>query len=1061
MRKATLLTVMVLLGLTFSMAREVTLGPDLRYVVEKKSTTRTTQESVTPWSHKVELSSEVGAVTSIMDRENNISSLEMPNSTEGATFESLLEYVNWGGDGFSYGGFGFDATDSALTWFRPSTEAKITQAHIIFSDDSDWSGATARLELYSIKADWQDGNGDGEYDFSQLDWVVGDDGPHDSLLWFVNIPVVDVGINFTYTIDLPDGGYDIGSSDFALVLGIPANVPGGQIYYSPFWSDRGQYHSFKYYHGAAGWKSRLNFIMMATVDYYGDPPPFISDELDLDDVYLSDDPGPYEVSANIYDTGTASFTGALTYVGLEYSINGDMITLDLSSQIATVTDSVFTAEFAGLAVGDYVEYSWMAIDNGSTNPDGGVDHPANSALPMGFTVREANPDASILIMDDNGNELAADYYAPILAAGGWIYDYWNTDVSGSPTAGILANYNTLIWAQGNEGDGILADAANETILAAYLDAGGNLFLSSSDYISTFAGIWEVPDAGSFLETHLHVAEFVSDANVGPVSGVSDDTLYIGVTGSVVSDDYSLVEFEVHPGDIGFSNWADEVVPTTDAEAPFMVFSNYLDEDWVEAGVLFDGTYKMIFLPWQFEAVSDDEIRFDLMANFLAFFNELAAPVVTAEGGNRYAQAANAGDVMVYGSATDGDGTVVSMAVDYTLDFGTTWSSVAMTGGVATIPALALNDTMTYFISATDNDGLIGYSDDFDVWKVDFTPVGNILYVGDDYYDWHYGWSVDGVASGYVASAVANASMTVDTWDVDEMYLMDAGSVLGAYDAVIWHGYGDWDGAYFPANTFDNPLSSYDGHILYSSEEMFGTWTDWSDVGFGPGETAYDVLGISWVGNDYDPIDIAPNTASYLGAGLDTLTLVDEIIVGTDTSTFIWLYGDIFDPAGYPGPYADEQPFSGDIGPAIGAPSYWYDYTGIANGFTYTLGFSFARMPEASAVTMIENFLGTVSIDQVSSIVPNKYALGRNYPNPFNPSTTIAFDVPTSNEVMITVYNVLGQKVLDLVNDQYSAGSYNVTWNGLDAAGIPVSSGIYMYKMTSGDFTSTSKMLYLR
>jgi hypothetical protein len=93
--------------------------------------------------------------------------------------------------------------------------------------------------------------------------------------------------------------------------------------------------------------------------------------------------------------------------------------------------------------------------------------------------------------------------------------------------------------------------------------------------------------------------------------------------------------------------------------------------------------------------------------------------------------------------------------------------------------------------------------------------------------------------------------------------------------------------------------------------------------------------------------------------------------------------------------------------------------------------------------------------------PSNYALHQNYPNPFNPSTSISFSLEKQERVKISVYNLLGQKVIELVNQEIEAGLHKVEWNGKDAAGKNVSSGIYFYKMQADDFESTMKMTLLK
>ncbi|MEA2097237.1 MAG: FlgD immunoglobulin-like domain containing protein, partial [Candidatus Cloacimonadota bacterium] len=84
------------------------------------------------------------------------------------------------------------------------------------------------------------------------------------------------------------------------------------------------------------------------------------------------------------------------------------------------------------------------------------------------------------------------------------------------------------------------------------------------------------------------------------------------------------------------------------------------------------------------------------------------------------------------------------------------------------------------------------------------------------------------------------------------------------------------------------------------------------------------------------------------------------------------------------------------------------------------------------------------------------------PNPFNPTTTISFSVTQNSDfVTLEVYNIKGQKVKQLVNNQLSAGKHSVIWNGKDNNGKSVTSGIYFYKMKAGKFTSTKKMILLK
>ncbi|MFZ1322619.1 MAG: T9SS type A sorting domain-containing protein [Ignavibacteria bacterium] len=104
---------------------------------------------------------------------------------------------------------------------------------------------------------------------------------------------------------------------------------------------------------------------------------------------------------------------------------------------------------------------------------------------------------------------------------------------------------------------------------------------------------------------------------------------------------------------------------------------------------------------------------------------------------------------------------------------------------------------------------------------------------------------------------------------------------------------------------------------------------------------------------------------------------------------------------------------------------------------------------------------SIGITQINSNVADNFKLSQNYPNPFNPSTKIKFDVTSGernglSKVYIVVYDQLGKQVAALVNDNFSPGSYEVDWNAADLPG-----GTYFYRMTSGDFTETKKMILIK
>ncbi|MBT3254309.1 MAG: T9SS type A sorting domain-containing protein [Candidatus Marinimicrobia bacterium] len=104
---------------------------------------------------------------------------------------------------------------------------------------------------------------------------------------------------------------------------------------------------------------------------------------------------------------------------------------------------------------------------------------------------------------------------------------------------------------------------------------------------------------------------------------------------------------------------------------------------------------------------------------------------------------------------------------------------------------------------------------------------------------------------------------------------------------------------------------------------------------------------------------------------------------------------------------------------------------------------------------------TLEISENNDLNIPEFTLHQNFPNPFNPSTTIQYFIPVASSVKISIYDVLGHAVRNLVDKQQNAGSYKISWNGLDDEGHTVNSGMYFYKLSVDNFSQTRKMLFLK
>jgi hypothetical protein len=98
---------------------------------------------------------------------------------------------------------------------------------------------------------------------------------------------------------------------------------------------------------------------------------------------------------------------------------------------------------------------------------------------------------------------------------------------------------------------------------------------------------------------------------------------------------------------------------------------------------------------------------------------------------------------------------------------------------------------------------------------------------------------------------------------------------------------------------------------------------------------------------------------------------------------------------------------------------------------------------------------------VTTLIPSDFVLKQNYPNPFNPETIIEYRVPEQGQVVLSIYNSLGQKVRTLVNDVKAPGTYQVFWDGTTDTGSRVATGVYMYQLRGENALITKKMLLIK
>lgn len=114
---------------------------------------------------------------------------------------------------------------------------------------------------------------------------------------------------------------------------------------------------------------------------------------------------------------------------------------------------------------------------------------------------------------------------------------------------------------------------------------------------------------------------------------------------------------------------------------------------------------------------------------------------------------------------------------------------------------------------------------------------------------------------------------------------------------------------------------------------------------------------------------------------------------------------------------------------------------------------------SSAVTNPGNPLSTEVED--FAVVPSSYRLLNNYPNPFNPTTKITFEIPQSENVSLKIYNINGELIRTVINENLPAGHFEKVWDGKNDFGREVSSGIYFYRLTAGKFDRSARMMLMK
>jgi len=236
-----------------------------------------------------------------------------------------------------------------------------------------------------------------------------------------------------------------------------------------------------------------------------------------------------------------------------------------------------------------------------------------------------------------------------------------------------------------------------------------------------------------------------------------------------------------------------------------------------------------------------------------------------------------------------------------------------------------------------------------------------------------------------------------------------------------------------------------GEIQYDCLKVKSAYVSpWS-----PGNRSEEFIGAQSQGFGYPDLQVDSLRVAQSSGGLELLGRVPGVgyIDSLLTGEVVYRFNSAYDT-------------SGSKGKAVAFRYLGSDYKVIF------LDFPLYFIQEAQACSLMHRALSDLgaypsAVAEEEGNVPLSFSMQQNFPNPFNSETVIEYTLPQESQIKITIYNLLGQKVKDLVEGKSPAGYQKVSWDGKNNRGELVSSGIYFYRMEAGEFTQIKKMVFLK
>ena len=386
-----------------------------------------------------------------------------------------------------------------------------------------------------------------------------------------------------------------------------------------------------------------------------------------------------------------------------------------------------------------------------------------------------------------------------------------------------------------------------------------------------------------------------------------------------------------------------------------------------------------------------------------------------------------------------------------------------------IPGQEPGDEITYYVSAIDINGYSAISNTITYKIFDPNPNADLLIVMNNFLEWR--------AEQLIPYYLKYYNRDFDKWYYNEI----PDDLLQHYSKLIEISSTQYTPAYNNRDVISEWLDKGDKNYMKIDQDALGRWNNFTDSTFTPGDFEYDYLGVQQSFNNVSANpDSIPNTKAPSFVQFIANTILGDSAAGMFQDS-VW--------------YNPHETYGGDYYNTMDQFIPREDLAGevFLNGYDWSM--AIARPAAHNFIDNKNNKIVFMAIDPlslhsdsswigVSSVspftqalkwfgisvdvnkeehTPTQFSLSQNYPNPFNPTTTIKFTIPSvetpyraSLQTKLIVYDILGREVKTLINKQLQPGEYEVQFDG---SNLP--SGVYFYRLTSGEFSQARKMLLLK